>query len=149
MPCCKSNLKNCFERLCKLIYPRRHMDEQTIQLAERSMILKAQIAMAFRLLSFLVNRYTEVYGAARARKWREQNPEDIKLEFFDKTVAYCEAGVYVGRALQFLFLFLSFKWPKVGRIFFVSDLVVTMIIFATPFSIFSVQTSLQFNLLLI
>ena len=112
------------------------------------MILKTQIAMGFRLGSFLLNQYTAVSGAARARKWREQNPKEIKLEFFDETVAYWEAGVYVGRTIQFLFLFLSFKWPKVGRIFFVSDLVVSIFIFATPPSSFDVHTSIQFNLLL-
>lgn len=103
-----------------------------------------------RSISTFLNFFTEGFVLKRVLKVRDAlDTSKINTEFFDATFPYTEVAFYVTRIAQILLLFLSFKWPKIARAFYVSELICSMCILMLPYADWDLVVNITYHYLLI
>ena len=120
---CTKRLTSCCKSTFGFLSCGKTYDEKSLNVVERILLIKSQGLCAIKLILVAMSYDSDYYFIDKAEKQREKNFADVNLEFQEAILPTVKsAHTFINVALLLLLL-LSFKWPKLGRTFFATDMI--------------------------
>lgn len=122
MPQNKRKKASCCKSTFSFLSSAQTYDEKSLKKVETILLYKVRAFLAARLILTLVGIFSKSYFIRKARLLKDNNFADVDLEFQEAVLPVVYIVHSLCRLAQLVLLILTFKWPKLARAIYATDL---------------------------